>query len=46
MSKDILLSALKALKPIKKCEKNFDDTKPKISFSTSRIERIKKGFNV
>ena len=26
-------------------EKNFDDTKPKINFSTSRIEEIRKQIN-
>ena len=45
MSEDILLSAAKASKSIKKSENNFDDTKPKIDFSKSRIERIRKGFN-
>ena len=33
MSEDELLSGLISSKPEKKSEKNFDDTKPKISFS-------------
>ena len=45
MSEDILLSALKASESLKESEKNFDDTKPKINFSKSRIEKIKKEFN-
>ena len=42
MSEDRLLSALKASESLKESEKNFDDTKPKINFSKSRIEEIKK----
>ena len=52
MSEYILLSALKASKPVKKSEKNFDDTKPKINFSKPIIgsgkkgkKRIRKKFN-
>ena len=30
---------------MKESEKNFDDTKPKISFSKARIEKIRKEFN-
>ena len=45
MSDDRLLSALISSKPVKKSEKNFDDTKPKIKFSKSRIEKIRKKFN-
>ena len=42
MSEDELLSALIALESIKKSDKNFDDTKPKIIFSKPRIEKITK----
>ena len=42
MSEDILLSALKASESLKECEKNFNDTKPKINFSKLRIEKIRK----
>ena len=45
MSEDSLLIALMSSKPVKKSEKNFDDTKPKIHFSRPRIEKIKKEFN-
>ena len=45
MSEDELLSALIASKPVKKSENNFDDTKPKITFSKPRIENIRKEFN-
>ena len=41
----MLLSALKASESLKESENNFDDTKPKINFSKSRIEKIKKRFN-
>ena len=44
MSEDRLLSALKASKSLKESEKNFDDTKPKINFSKSRIEKIREKF--
>ena len=37
MSEGELLSALISSKPVKKSEKNFDDTKPKIIFSKARI---------
>ena len=40
MSEDRLLSAIKALESVKKIEKNFDDTKPKINFSKPRIEKL------
>ena len=33
------------LKAIKSCLKNFDDIKPKINFSKSKIEEIRKKFN-
>ena len=42
---DKLLSAIKASESLKESEKNFDDTKPKINFSRSRIEKIRKQFN-
>ena len=42
MSKDRLLSALKASESLKEREKNFDDTKPKINVSMRRIEKITK----
>ena len=45
MSEDRLLSALKASESLKESGKNFDDTKPKINFSKSRIKRIRKKFN-
>ena len=45
MSEDELLSALISSKPVRKGEKNFDDTKPKTNFSKARIERITKEFN-
>ena len=44
MSDDSLLSALKASESLKESEKNFDDTKPKIIFSKSRIEKIRVKF--
>ena len=37
MSEDELVSALSSSKPVKKSEKNFDDTKPEINFSKARI---------
>ena len=45
MSEDELLSALISSKPVRKREKNFDDTKPKTNFSKARIEKIRKEFN-
>ena len=45
MSENRLLSALKASESLKESEKNFDDTKPKMSFSKPRIEKIRKEFN-
>ena len=45
MSEDELISALIASKSVKKSEKNFDNTKPKINFSKARIEKIRKEFN-
>ena len=44
-SEDSLLSVLKESESLKESEKNFDDTKPKISFSKSQIEKIRKKFN-
>ena len=44
MSEDKLLSALKASESLKESEKNFDDTKPKINFSTSKIKKIEKNL--
>ena len=41
-SEDKLLSVFNASKPVKKSERNFDDTKPK--FPKSRIEMIRKNF--
>ena len=45
MSEDRLLSSLKASESLKESEKNFDDTKPKINFSKSRTEEIRKKFH-
>ena len=45
ISDDRLLSALKASESLKESENNFDDTKPKMNFSKSRIEEIRKKFN-
>ena len=45
ISEDRLLSALKASESLKESEKNFHSTKPKINFSKSRIEEIRKKFN-
>ena len=45
MFEDRPLSALKASESLKESEKNFDSTKPKINFSKSRIEVIRKKFN-
>ena len=45
MSEDELLSALISSNPVKKSEKNFDDTIPTINFSKPRIEKIRKEFN-
>ena len=45
MPADRLLSAFKASESLKENVKNFDDTKPKINFSKSRIEKIRKKFN-
>ena len=45
MSEDRLLNALKASESLKEIEKNFNDTKPKINFSKSRIEKIRKKLN-
>ena len=42
MSEDELLSALNAPESLKESDKNFDDTKPKINLSKSRIEKIRK----
>ena len=40
MSKDRLLSALILSKTVEKSGNSFDDTKPKINFSKSRIEEM------
>ena len=45
MSEDRVLSVLKASESLKESQKSFDDTKPKINFSKSRIEEIRKKFN-
>ena len=45
MSEKSIKSALKASKSLKESEKNFDDTKPKINFPRSKIEKIRKEFN-
>ena len=42
MSEDRLLSALKASESLKESENNFDHTKPKIKFSKSKIEEVRK----
>ena len=42
MPEDKLLIALIALKSVKKSQNNFDDTKPKINFSETRKEEIRK----
>ena len=44
MSEDELLSSLEESESLKESENNFDDTKPKINFSKSRIEEIRKKF--
>ena len=45
MSKDELLSVLNAPESLKESENNFDNTKPKLKFSKSRIEEIRKNLN-
>ena len=45
MSEDKLLSAIISSKPVRKSEKSFDDTKPKINFSKAKIKKIRKEFN-
>ena len=45
MAEDKPLIVLIASESLKKSEKNFDDTKPKILFFKSRIEEIRKNFN-
>ena len=45
ISEDEILSALNASESLKESENNFDDTKPKINFSKSRIGKIRKEFN-
>ena len=45
MSEDILLSALNESESLKESEKKFDSKKPKLNFSKSRIEKIRKEFN-
>ena len=45
MSEDELLSALKGSESLKESEKKFDDTKPKLNFSTPKIKKDgKKSF--
>ena len=44
MSEDELLSALKESELLKESVKNFDDTKPKINFSTPKIKIEKSLF--
>ena len=44
MSEDRLLSAVKASESLKESEKKFDETKPKINFSKSIIEEIRKNL--
>ena len=39
-----LLSALKESELLKESVKNFDDTKPKINFSTPKIKKIEKSL--
>ena len=46
MSEDELLSALKESESLKESEKNFENTKPKINFSTTKIKKIKKSKKV
>ena len=45
MSENRTLSYLKTSESLKESEKYFDDTKPKINFSKSRIEEIRTNFN-
>ena len=45
MSKDRLLSVLKASESLKESEKNFDYTEPKKKNSKPRIEKTRKEFN-
>ena len=45
MSEDKLLSAPNVSESLKESENNFDDTKPKMNFSKSRIEKTRKKFN-
>ena len=44
MPEDKLLSSLKKSESLKESEKNFDDTIPKINFSKSRIDEIRKNL--
>ena len=44
MSEDQLLSAPNAPESLRESEKNFDNTKPKIEFSRSGIEEIRKNL--
>ena len=46
MSEDELLSALKESESLKESEKNFENTKRKINFSTTKIKKIKKSKKV
>ena len=45
ISEDEVLSALISSKPVRKGEKNFDETKPKTNFSKAKIEKIRREFN-
>ena len=45
MSEDKLLSAPNVSESLKESENNFDDTKPKMNFSKSRIEKTRKTSN-
>ena len=42
MSEDELIGVLQESGSLKENENNFDDTKPKIDFSKSRIKEIRK----
>ena len=44
MSEDELLGVLEESGSLKENENNFDDTKPKIDFSKSRIKRLEEIF--
>ena len=44
MSEDKLLSSLNTSESLKESGNDFDDAKPKIDFSKSRIEEIRKNL--